>query len=327
MTIDHPLRRALARICSAATMARVVDPILADIRWEDGRATLRGFVALGRALALHAITSLPGWCVTVWTDDGYAMSRAAALVIGVAALGSIPLTAPPLLSQARRWPAGLTAILVMLVPQALALALPSAPVIAIPIAFRQRHLNARLFRRTVVFSLVIAAAAYGIIGWVMPEANQRFREATYMANGGGRDVTLERGPNEESWKALRRQIQGLRQTKSGKNAATQLEHNYQTRMAIAVAAVPLSLAALAMCTIGFGRRRPLVTGVSVLLVYWVFMVFEQRQAAAAVRNGDLLDVYLRVWTPNAILSLIATATLLSRRSPLPRPPARSFPAA
>jgi hypothetical protein len=55
MTIDHPLRRALARVCSTTTMTRIVDPILADIRWEDGHATLRGCVSLARALVLHAV--------------------------------------------------------------------------------------------------------------------------------------------------------------------------------------------------------------------------------------------------------------------------------
>lgn len=31
MTSAHPLRRLLARVCSTDTMARVVDPTLADI--------------------------------------------------------------------------------------------------------------------------------------------------------------------------------------------------------------------------------------------------------------------------------------------------------
>ena len=34
MTINHPIRRFLALLCSDDTMARVVDPVLADIRWE-----------------------------------------------------------------------------------------------------------------------------------------------------------------------------------------------------------------------------------------------------------------------------------------------------
>ena len=55
MTRDHPLRRALARFCSADTMSRIVDPIFADMRFEDGRATVRGSASLTRALTLHAV--------------------------------------------------------------------------------------------------------------------------------------------------------------------------------------------------------------------------------------------------------------------------------
>jgi hypothetical protein len=52
MTSDHPLRRALARLCSADTMSRIVDPIFADMRFEDGRASLRGCASLTGALTL-----------------------------------------------------------------------------------------------------------------------------------------------------------------------------------------------------------------------------------------------------------------------------------
>jgi hypothetical protein len=42
MTSNHPLRRLLARVCSPETMSRIVDPVFADMRREDGRVTWRG---------------------------------------------------------------------------------------------------------------------------------------------------------------------------------------------------------------------------------------------------------------------------------------------
>ena len=53
MTIDHPVRRLLARVCSPDTLARVVDPTLADLRWESGRLTCRGYLTLAKALLVR----------------------------------------------------------------------------------------------------------------------------------------------------------------------------------------------------------------------------------------------------------------------------------
>ena len=75
MTGDHPVRRVLARFCSPATMARVVDPTLADTRFEDGRLTWRGCVTLARVLVLHAMIEAPGTLAQVFSDDEGAIPR------------------------------------------------------------------------------------------------------------------------------------------------------------------------------------------------------------------------------------------------------------
>src|SRR5258708_22548422 len=88
MTSNHPFRRVLARICSPDTMARVVDPTLADIRWEHRRAHWRGYVSLASALALHVISSIPARVAAVWLEDGHAVPRVTILSIGPAAIGA-----------------------------------------------------------------------------------------------------------------------------------------------------------------------------------------------------------------------------------------------
>lgn len=104
MTRDHPIRRWLASLCSADTMSRVIDPTLADMRWEDGRVTLRGFAVLIRALAVYTVMSLPARLVAACLDDNYALLRATALmavgaIVAAGALISSPLadnsTQPP----------------------------------------------------------------------------------------------------------------------------------------------------------------------------------------------------------------------------------------
>ncbi len=313
MTSDHPLRRVLASLCSGETMTRIVDPILADMRWADCRPTVSGCLALMKALALHAFTTLPAWSASVWTDDDRAISKVAGLVVAVAVLASIPLIAPPLL-QVHQLPTPSSVMLFTLVPQAFALALPSSLAIAIPVALRRVRLNARLLRRTILFSFIVATATCGVIGWIMPDANQRFREAVYLAHGGGQ-VALGRGPNEASFGTLRRQIADLHHVRGGEPAAATLERNYQTRAALAFAAVPLGAAGLAICAMAIGRRHPVLTGIGVLTLYWVLMTFEQREATASIRDGYFFAVYLCAWTPNLVMLIVSFAILRVGQSP------------
>jgi hypothetical protein len=58
----------------------------------------------------------------------------------------------------------------------------------------------------------------------------------------------------------------------------------------------------------------------VLIVCWILMAFEQQQATTWSRAVDVLGVYFSVWTPNVLLLLVATATLLTRRFLRPQPP-------
>src|SRR5258707_1097221 len=84
MTARHPLRRFLARVCSPETMARVVDPTLADIRWESGRPFWLGCLSLAKALVIHAIASTPGVLSHTWSDDERAIPKAAAFATAAA---------------------------------------------------------------------------------------------------------------------------------------------------------------------------------------------------------------------------------------------------
>lgn len=324
MTRNHWLRRALARCCSADTMSRIVDPILADMRWENGRATLRGCAALGKALALHAAMSLPRWCAPVWSDDDGAIPKALGFVAIAAMLAGALLIAPPLWRGPHVKNISFVFFAVLLVPQAFAVSLPLALSVAIPLAVRRLHLNARLIRRTLLLSGIVAVMTFAVITWAVPDANQSFRVAVYRALNVSRYLPLTRGPNETDWTTLRRQIEDLRRADPGGGAAARLEYAYQARLAIGIAAVPLGLAGLAISTFGFGRRRPLLTGTCVLVAYWLFMQFQETMAGRLITTGGFLPAYLCPWTPNVIVVIAATAILLSRRSaqPLPAPASR-----
>ena len=290
MTSDHPLRRALARLCSADTMSRIVDPIFADMRWEDGRASVRGCASLTRALTLHAITSVPGWLAAAWSEDGFAIAKATGHVMAASTLAAILLLLPPLWGETalmKHLPWSTRAVIwVTLVPQAAALALPTAILFAIPLAFRRVSINARLVRRTVLLSLFIAAVTFAVITWLMPDANQLFRET--MARAIGRPVHFQRGPNETDWTTLRRQIDDLHRYSGGQAAAAQLEYVYQLRLAIVVAAVPLGLGGLVISMWKLPRRWALPIAAGVLITYWMLMMVDERLVKTLIARGGSL---------------------------------------
>ena len=144
MTVHHPMRRLLARVCSTDTMARVVDPTLADMRWERGRPPWLGYAALARALALHVVTSAPRAVGRIYSDDGHAIPRAAAWSAAVAIFFATLLSVPtltkssPLLRESPLW------LFVCLLPQALVLTLPLALLIGIPVAVHRQALSRRI---------------------------------------------------------------------------------------------------------------------------------------------------------------------------------------
>ena len=313
MTSEHPLRRFLARVCSPETMSRIVDPILADIRWEDGRITWRGCVPLVKALAMLAMTSLPRWGAALWTDDDYAMPRAAGfLVLGAVSVGVL-LILPPLSGAHHPDGLSLPSYAILLMPQAFALSVPMAVIAAIAAASRRSRMSARLMRRTLMLSGLVVAMTFAIITWAVPDANQAFRESVARAVN-GRPVTLTPGPNEMHWTVLRQQIGQLRRSRDGYRAAAQMEYAYQLRLAIVVAAIPLGLSGLAIGTSAFGRRRPLLISVAVLATYWALLMIEERTAKTLMSAGGFIPEYVCPWTPNLIVLFAAGATLLSRRS-------------
>ena len=162
MTIDHPIRRFLARVCSDDTMARVVDPTLADMRWESGRPTWPGYLALAKALMVHSVVSTPAVLSRTWSDDERAIPKAAAFAIAAASVAALPLHGSDLSwtrypNSRRALPVDRRSPLLLLPQGADCLTLPAALLLAIPLAFRRQHPSARLARRAV--ALVDCAAS------------------------------------------------------------------------------------------------------------------------------------------------------------------------
>jgi Lipopolysaccharide export system permease LptF/LptG len=320
MTREHPVRRVLARVCSTETMSRIVDPVLADVRFEDGRLTGGGLLALARALALHAITSIPRWFLATWSQDGGAIPRVAGIALAWALGATIPLIAPPFVSIVRHTHASPLALCVLLLPQALVLTLPTVLLIAIPLALRRILVGSRVIRRTIGLSVLVMGATFAVAGWAMPAANRSFRVLVAGSH------ELPRGPNDVSFGALRSAIADLRQTDGGASLARDLEYVYERRLALIAAAVPLGLAGLAISVTPLGRRRPLVTGVMVTGVYWMILAWSETSARAVLVRDWPIPLPIYAWLPN-VLMMTVSVIRLSRRFPIPPTPPRASPAA
>jgi hypothetical protein len=298
MTIDHPIRHFLSRVCSDDTMARVVDPILADVRWERGSAWLACLV-LARALALHTVISIPAVLNRAWSDDERAIPKAAAFAVTGAIVGAMPLVAPHFFERyyfANR-EASVVLIALFLAPQALAMTLPAALLLAIPLAFRRQDPSPRLTRRTLLLSLCFVLMTFAVIAWAVPEGNQAFR---VLASG----KQLERGPGEQGLAFPREQIEVLKLRYGGLVKARTLEFDYHGRLMLICLPFPLAILALAISRSLRGRRRPWAMGLAAMGGY-VFGFFPLLIGCRLLMRASSLPPALFAWTPMLLLAIVA----------------------
>jgi hypothetical protein len=299
MTSEHRVRRILARVCSPETMSRVVDPTLGDIRFEDGRLSWRGCLALARALIVHVVSSLPSALSRVYRDDDRAMPRAAVAGAVTVVVLVAPLVAIPAQSALRlSWRAVL-----FLVPQALAVALPPSLLVAIPLAFRHATSRRRLVAQGLTLSLLCAAATIAVITRLVPDANQGFRVEAVKRVGEGR-VHLDRGPMEMTQRELRERIEVVRLTPGGVPVARQLEYVYQMKYALGTMAVPLGVLGIALVMSRRGRRRPILLGALCIIAYTVVIFPIVSATGLLTVRFAIVPPGVFAWMPAAILAAI-----------------------
>ncbi len=308
MTIDHPVRRLLARVCSDATLARIVDPTLADMRVESNRPAWLGYLALVRALAAHGVMSLPDRASRVWRDDDRAMPRLAALSLTAAFVTALPFVLMPMLGPARMALVGpidgmiprsarTAEMFLLLLPQAMALTLPAALLVGVPIALRGRSITPRIRRRGIALLVLFAIATGIVIDRIMPTTNQTYR---VLVSG----QPVPRGPNETAFAGLRRQIAALKGFHGSDEHVRFLEYRIHLRMALIAAPLPLGLLALALTGTRFGRRRPWLVAV-VGLAGYLLMLFPLDLAARTLIQRTALPPALLAWFPMIVIALLA----------------------
>jgi hypothetical protein len=207
--------RALAnRFCSRQTMERLIDPVIADQQHEYADAVRGGdawrarwvrvsgclafskvaVVIIGRALTQDAVTEDRGTIGRTIRIAGVATTLLTAL-----------LAAPQLWQQSTQTSsvAAFALLALYLLPQALAIGLPMGLVFGVLCGLRGRTTAPRSWAIMVVLVAASSIAALGLLGWLLPAANQAFRELSYrqiLLHRPGADyrqpILLKRGFNE-----------------------------------------------------------------------------------------------------------------------------------
>jgi hypothetical protein len=292
------LRRALARLCSAHTMERLVDPILSDMQIESARGAWRGYTTLAHALALHGVDVARETIGVVWAQD----APEALTIVGYSVCPALILAAAlvlhPILSG-RNMPR--LAFSMLALPQALAITLPAGLLFGLPMALRRRQPSRRELGRTLLVALLSTAVTLVLFVWVAPFANQ------WSPLFGAGPPRL-RGSQDWPLAALGRQIRVYREVHGAGFIVAQLRFEYHAELAALVAAFPLSLLSLGLWRTTAGQRHPFTLGAVGVAGYVALMFWEQLVHRAALLN---LPTPLVAWTPDIVLAC-AAAMLLAR---------------
>ena len=286
------LRTMAARVCSAQTMARLIDPIVSDLRREHAEARQRGAWSGRRTLL---VSYLGFWKAVLWHAAGTigagggdrAMARAVAASALACAVITALLTVPPLRTLPSVDIADRAWLSLYLIPQALPLSLPTGICVGVLLAMRARSTSPRHLVAAFVIGVAATAVSLVLMQWIVPAANQAFRDtALTIQNADGRTHHLERGLNELQLTEL-----------AARDDARSIASLY-LKLALACAAIPLAVVALALAVT---VRRAVTSVVVAMLMSYVYfsLLWVFSEITPEYRWG--VSPLVQVWLPNVIV--------------------------
>jgi Lipopolysaccharide export system permease LptF/LptG len=287
--------------------------VLTDIEAEPGRARWAGYFDLARALALNAISTTP----REWLgNDAAVLGRLIALSVLFGLLAAIVMNAVTFSPLLRREGMSSATWLLWLLPSAIALTIPAALLIAVPVALRDRFPDGRLIKRALVLALLYTAALFLWIGWLVPASNQSYRTAVL-------GKPLPPGIGELSFAETRREIAkaALRDTEQ---RVRLLEFSYHSRLAIVLTPASIMLLALALARRAKTKRHPYRTGFLALLGYAAFIAATRGFVLGSFIRGDASPIVL-AWGPYLALALCGTVALYFSAIATPANPWTTLP--
>jgi hypothetical protein len=309
MTLHERFRAMAARVCSARTMERLIDPALTDIQveyrnaiaqgrvWRSRWIRMAGYVAFVKVLALYGSErTVRDWSV----DDGQAFARTLGLSIAAFTLTAVLLISPAV--------GGVPTNLVLyLIPQALPLAIPVGIALGTFCGLGGRVVSFRLKGASLALALACSAGSLASTIWFIPAANQGYRVsvAEHLRLPAGKQVTLTAGAIEMNMGDLRRTVDALAQ--SGRTReARKMAFGYYIRWALPCAPFVLALFALSVTPRRPVRRWILAAAAcGACLSYYLFLL-----AADFAARRTLLPIVASVWLPNLVYAVVSSGLMI-----------------
>jgi hypothetical protein len=174
------------RYLDRQTVERIVEPLVADMRWECVEADRTGnrwrrrrvvaaaYLGAAKALFLCAI-ALSMRAASTWPIADrrrlYQVGLFTAFAVWICALAFQPRPSLP------RPGMNLHRLMLLLRPGTLVMALPIGVFVGILAGLRGRPASRRVYACCVVLGLLSALSLFAIAGWIAPRANQTFRVA------------------------------------------------------------------------------------------------------------------------------------------------------
>jgi hypothetical protein len=303
------LRAFAARWCCADTMARIVDPSIADLQHEHARAVLEGriwrscaiqiagWISFVKVMALCAVASLTS--LEDWTpDDRKSLARAAVIT----AVTTVVITVLLVSRSAEDIPKVLVhpspTRLLFLAPYPFVAGLVLGATLGIALGWGGHALSRRLVAAAVGGALICSALVFVDVGWVAPAAH-----IAYRSRVGYSDVsTLDVG--EVSLGVLHRKIEQVRRESEdaplGFLAA--LSFDYHRRVALSFSPLVFTVFALAMA--GCLRRR-WVLGAAACAAFLAYGWLIMNVVPWSLQPWNLrAPAYVAAWLPNATIAVL-----------------------
>ena len=287
------LRALASRLCSDIAMDRLIDPVLADLQREHADATRRGLVwrrrgiriagtlAFWKVIGLHAATRAPSLAPERAAANEHAIGRtmafSAAFIAALTLLFVWPQVSSTVIERdhlgyyTKVTGRDLAWLVLFLVPQAAAVGVPLGFSCGVLFGLRRRTPTARARRTILLIALTCSALMLIVVAWMMPEANQAFRELLI----GHR---IPRGTNELTLESL---------------WARAMWFHYHERLALSCATVALAWFACRVMAV----RRSITLGLAGVVIYSCACV------ALQMHHGNL-PALLAAWLPNLIMAAL-----------------------
>jgi lipopolysaccharide export LptBFGC system permease protein LptF len=304
------LRAFAAGWCSPDTMARLIDPVIADLRHEHAEAVSGGRVWKSRlihAAAWLAFLKVLIICAFSSRDrtaaDRTALKRAAAFA-SILTLAVMMLLELPFISS---YPRVLTTVspmrFVYLAPQAFPMALTIGTTLGIVFGLGGSAFSRRAGPSVLAFVLMASAISFVNLAWVTPAANQEFRS---LMGGGQADP----GIAEFSLGQLAREIDVFNHDPAFSRFGYLLAllFSYHSRLALAFSPVLFAFFALSISSDGLLRRWTLGIGACVAFLGYYMLL---NGGSSWVWNLTLPAV-AAAWLPNLVIAVGAAAIWATR---------------